>query len=60
MHGGERLGDGGSCIVAETIVAHIRNAEISILADASINSLADIPRFSMADLLLKVDDLTPV
>lgn len=59
LQDGERLGPVGSAIVAETIIAHIRNADVSVLADASINSIAEIKRYSMSELLLRVGDLNP-
>lgn len=60
LNGGEPLGPVGSRIVAETIVALIRNADVSILAGPAPIGLAEIPRFTMSDMLRRVNDLAPV
>lgn len=60
LNGGEPLGPVGSRIVAETIVALIRNADVSILAGPAPVGLAEIPRFTMSDMLRRVNDLAPI
>lgn len=60
LNGGEPLGPVGSRIVAETIVALIRNADVSILSGPGPVGLADIPRYTMSDMLVRVNDLAPV
>lgn len=57
---GETLGPVGSAIIAETIVAHIRNSDVSVLSDPAVNNVFDVPRYTMSDLLRRVDDLNPV
>lgn len=60
LNGGEPLGPVGSRILAETIVALIRNADVSILSGSAPVGLADIPRFTMSDLLRRVNNLAPI
>lgn len=60
MLNGERLGAVGSAIVAETLVAHVRNADVSVLADPSINSITEVPRYSVSEMLKRVNDLNPL
>ena len=60
LNGGEPLGPVGSRIVAETIIALIRNSDVSILDQPGPIGLADIPRYSMSDMLLRVNELMPV
>jgi hypothetical protein len=60
LQDGERLGAVGSAIVAETIIAHIRNSEISVLSDPAVQSLFDIEHYSMEKMLLRVGDLNPI
>jgi Animal haem peroxidase len=60
LRDGETLGPVGSAIIAETIVAHIRKADVSVLADTSINQIQDIPRYTMSDLLNRIGDLNPI
>lgn len=60
LRDGETLGPVGSSIIAETIVAHIRNSDVSVLSDPAINNVFDVPRYSMSELLKRVNDLNPV
>ncbi len=54
------LGPVGSAIIAETIVAHIRKADVSVLEDPAINQIQKIPRYTMSDLLNRIGDLNPI
>lgn len=60
LENGERLGAVGSAIIAETIVAHIRKADVSVLEDPSIDHIADIPRYSMSELFNRIGDPNPI
>lgn len=60
LNGGEPLGPVGSRILAETLVALIRNSDVSILGESGRAGLADIPRYTMSDMLRCVNDLAPV
>jgi hypothetical protein len=61
---GQKLGPVGSRIVAETFVGLIEGSRTSILADKiwrpTLPALASATSFTMADLLLFVDDLNPL
>lgn len=59
IDGGNRLGPVGSAIVAETLVAHIRNANISVLKDGNVKRLDQLEPFTMSTLLKEVNDLAP-
>lgn len=60
MENGESLGPVGSRIVAETILAHIRNSDVSILRGMGNGGVFDVERKTMSDMLKIVNDLTPV
>ncbi len=64
LENGCKLGPVGSRIVAETFVGLIEASRVSILADKTwrptLPALASGASFTMADLLLFVDDLNPL
>lgn len=65
FHEGQRLGPVGSTLLAETFVALIRCSRTSLLAEAGGYWRPTLPglrpgHFTMADLLLLVNDLNPL
>jgi hypothetical protein len=60
LRDGETLGPVGSAIIAETIIAHIRNSDVSVLADPSINNVFDVEPYTMSQMLNRIGDLNPV
>lgn len=57
---GERLGPIGSCILAETLVGLIENSKTSLLDDKNIDSLDEVPKFSMARIFEAIGEFNPI